>query len=182
MNEANTRTRYGRALIALHWLMLALLAAVYACIELRELFDKGSDPRETLKALHFMLGLSVLLLLLPRIVLRLSNSPPAIEPAPAAWQQAAARAMHLALYALMLLMPLAGWAMLSAAGKPIPFYGLELPPLLGEDKALAAQIKDLHETLGKVGYGLIALHAVAALLHHYVQRDNTLRRMLPGAD
>ncbi|MNP75825.1 hypothetical protein D3C76_1729480 [compost metagenome] len=76
--------------------------------------------------------------------------------------------------------PLAGWLILSAAGKPIPFFGLELPALIGPDKELAGQIKELHELAGTAGYWLIGLHAVAALFHHYVSRDNTLVRMLPG--
>jgi len=69
--------------------------------------------------------------------------------------------------------------MLSAAGKPIPFFGLELPALVAPDKALASQVKELHETIGKVGYVLIGLHAVAALFHHHVMKDDTLTRMLP---
>ena len=79
----------------------------------------------------------------------------------------------------MICMPLAGWLILSAAGKPIPFFGLQLPALISENKDLAKLIREFHETLGKVGYFLIGLHAVAALFHHYVLRDNTLRRMLP---
>jgi cytochrome b561 len=77
-------------------------------------------------------------------------------------------------------MPLAGWLLLSAAGKPIPFFGLHLPALIGQSKDTAEFIKEIHETGGTVGYFLIGLHAVAALYHHYVVRDNTLLRMLPS--
>ena len=91
-----------------------------------------------------------------------------------------AKVVHLALYALMLGMPLGGWLMLSAAGKPVPFFGLELPALIGENKALAGQIHEIHETVGVIGYWLIGLHAAAAVFHHYVAKDDTLRRMLPG--
>jgi len=87
--------------------------------------------------------------------------------------------MHVAFYALMILMPLAGWLMLSAQGKPIPFFGLQLPALISESKELAKLIKEIHSTAGTVGYFLIGLHALAALFHHFVLRDNTLRRMLP---
>jgi cytochrome b561 len=80
----------------------------------------------------------------------------------------------------MIGMPLAGWVVLSAAGLPIPFFGLELPPLVGQDKALALQVVELHETVGTFGYWLIGLHALAALAHHYLWKDNTLRRMLPS--
>lgn len=87
--------------------------------------------------------------------------------------------MHGLLYAFLILMPLLGWLTLSAGGKPIPFFGLELPALVGPDKALASTVKEIHETIGTVGYYLIGLHAAAALYHHYFVHDDTLRRMLP---
>ncbi|MBK1720021.1 cytochrome b [Thiocystis violacea] len=172
--------RYGVLSIGLHWLTLLLLVAVYACIELREFFPKGSDPREALKAWHFMLGLSVLALVVVRLVVSLLSPTPPIEPALPKWQALPAKLVHLALYLLMIAMPLAGWLILSAAGKPIPFFGLQLPALIGENKELAGSIKELHEVVGTVGYYLIGLHAAAALFHHYIARDNTLTRMLPG--
>lgn len=180
MNWKNTEQRYGSLSISLHWLILILLAAVYAFIELHEFFPKGSDPREALKALHFMFGLSVLGLALLRLGVRLSGPTPRIEPQPGSWEQLSARFMHIALYVLMIGMPLAGWLMLSAAGKPIPFFGLHLPALIGENKDLGKQIKEVHEAIGTAGYFLIGLHAAAALFHHYIKRDNTLVRMLPG--
>lgn len=181
MSPVTATSRYGRLTIALHWLMLVQLAAVYACIELRELFPKGSDPREALKTWHFMLGLSVFALVWVRIVARRLGGTPPITPVPPAWQQFAARAVHGLLYLLMVAMPLGGWLMLSAAGKPVPFFGLELPPLMGPDEAFAKTVKSWHETAGQTGYVLIGLHAAAALFHHYVQRDDTLRRMMPGS-
>ena len=72
---------------------------------------------------------------------------------------------------------LVGWAVLSARGKAIPFFGLNLPPLMGEDKDLGRQIMEFHELGGNLGYLLIGGHAAAALFHHYVVKDNTLRRM-----
>lgn len=180
MTLKNTTERYGLLSMGMHWLMLILIVAVYACIELRVLFPKGSDPREAIKAWHFMLGMLVFLLVLGRIALRLASTTPAITPESAPWQQRLAGLMHLMLYALMVVMPLAGWLALSAAGKPIPFFGLQLPPLTGEDKALAEAIKEFHEIVGTAGYFLIGLHALAGLFHHYVARDNTLTRMLPA--
>lgn len=179
MLKPQTNDRYNALSIGMHWLMLFLLVAVYACIELREFYPKGSDPREALKTWHFMLGLTVFLLVFVRIAIRFSSPVPAIVPPPPVWQMRAARLMHLALYTLMIVMPLLGWLLLSAAGKTIPFFGLELPALLSADKELAGKIKEVHETVGGLGYALIGLHAVAGLYHHYVMRDNTLQRMLP---
>jgi cytochrome b561 len=80
----------------------------------------------------------------------------------------------------MIVMPIAGWVILSASGKTIPFYGLDLPALVGPNKALAEQVKELHETVATIGYFLVGLHAVAALFHHYIVKDDTLRLMMPG--
>ena len=180
MNWKNTPSRYGSLSIGLHWLMLLLFVAVYGSIELRELFEKGSDPREALKAWHFMLGMLLFALVWLRIATRLSGPTPAITPAPNALQQLSAKLLHLALYVLMIAMPLSGWLLLSAAGKPIPFFGMELPALIGENKDLSKQIKEVHELVGQTGYFLIAAHALAALYHHYVKRDDTLTRILPA--
>lgn len=178
----NSPDRYASASIGLHWLMLLLIAAAYACIELREAFPKGSDPREALKALHYTLGLGVLLLVAMRLGLRaLAGPAPPIEPPPLSWERASATAMHLALYAFMIGMPLAGWAALGAEGKPVEFLGLALPPLAGRSESAAEWIEEVHEAVGTAGYFLVGLHAAAALFHHYWRRDNTLRRMLPWA-
>lgn len=171
--------QYGRFSIALHWLMLALIAAVYACIELRVNFPRGSDVREGLKHWHFMLGLTVLTLVMIRAAVRLRGVTPPITPAPPAWMKGFARLGHLALYLLMFGMPIAGWIILSAEGEPVPFYGLVLPPLVAPDEAFAKSVEEIHSTAGTVGYYLIGLHAAVALLHHYVRRDNALTRMLP---
>ena len=180
MTASKAQARYTPISIFLHWAMLLLITAVYSAILLREYYPKGSDLREGLKSWHFMLGLSVLLLVIVRIIVRLATAKPPIKPEPPAGQLLLAKITHFALYAFMLAMPIAGWLILSAADKTIPFFGLELPALVAPDKSLAGQVKEWHETFGTVGYFLIGLHALAALFHHYVAKDNTLRRMLPG--
>jgi len=182
MSWNNSASRYGSLSIGIHWLMLLLFIAVYACIELRVLYPKGSDLREALKTWHFMLGMLVFVLVWLRLVARLSGPTPGIRPEPPNWQQLSAKLLHLALYVLMIAMPVTGWLLLSATGKPIPFFGLQLPALIGENKELASQLKEIHEVGGTIGYYLIGLHAAAALYHHYFVRDNTLSRMLPGRD
>lgn len=171
--------RYKPLSIGLHWLMLLLLVAVYACIELREFYPKGTDPREALKAWHFMLGMLVFVLVWIRLLARLLAPSPRVEPPPPAWQALLATLVHAALYVLMIGLPLLGWLVLSAAGKPIPFFGLQLPALIGENKELATQLKEIHAVAGTVGYYLIGVHAAAALFHHYILRDNALVQMLP---
>ena len=158
--------RYGTALVAVHWLMAALMVAVFASIELRVLYAKGTEMRDFMKALHFMLGLGVLLMVTLRLAARWASPQPA-ETGPRTLAQWAASAGHLALYGLVL----------SASGKPMPFFGLERPALIGADKDLAHNLKELHETVGEAAYWLIGIHVVAALGHHYVLKDGLMTRM-----
>lgn len=179
MTHTATPARYHPLSMAMHWLMLVLFVVVYASMELRVLFEKGTPMRDAFKSAHFMFGLLVLALVGGRIALRWVYAAPAITPAPSAGMQLLAKLGHLALYALMLGMPLAGWLVLSASGKPIPFFGLNLPPLVGENKELAHTIKEVHEVVGNLGYALIGAHALAAIYHHRVLKDSTLLGMLP---
>ncbi|NMM12346.1 MAG: cytochrome b [Rhodoferax sp.] len=179
MNFKKIPDRYNAISMSLHWLVLVLFIGIYASINLRELFDKGTETREALKSLHFMLGLLMFALVWLRLAMRLTYPAPRIEPAPPQWQELASKLTRLLLYVLMLGMPLIGWLMLSAAGKPVPFFGLTLPALIGANKELASQLKEIHELAGTLGYFLIGAHAAAALFHHYIKRDNTLLNMLP---
>jgi cytochrome b561 len=175
-----TSHRYSTLSISLHWLTLLLLAAVYACIELRVLFERGSDAREAIKTWHFMLGLSVFVLVWVRLIARWVGGVPPITPPLPAWQRTLSGLVHLALYLLMIGMPIGGWLILSAEGTPVPFFGLTLPPLVAPNEDLAHLIEEVHETVGVAGYWLIGVHALAGLFHHYVRKDDTLRRLLPG--
>jgi superoxide oxidase len=172
--------RFAAPMIALHWITVALLVAVYTCIELRELFPRGSEPRELLKVLHYSLGLSVLALTVLRLMARAALPTPPVRPPLARWQQHLSAATHTALYLLMLTLPALGWLMLNADGKTAQLFSIELPVLLAPDEPLAEILEEVHETLGSAGYFIIALHAAAALAHHYWWRDNTLVRMLPA--
>lgn len=177
MNSLPSPNRYHPMLIALHWLMFVLLIAVFVTIEIRGQFPRGSDTRELVKTLHFMLGISVLLLVVIRLAIRLSSKTPAIVPTPTLWENLLAKLVHITLYAFMLFMPIAGWIILSAEGHGVPFFGLELPPLVDKNDALADQVEDIHKWVGSMGYYLIGLHILAGLFHHYVKRDNTLKRI-----
>ena len=179
MIHTNSKTGYAAPMILMHWLMLVLIAAVYALMELKSIAARGSDLRLNMAALHYLLGLLVFALVWARLGLHLRSQVPSIEPAPPAWQDLSAKAVHWFLYALMICLPVLGWLALSAKGRPVHLFVFDLPFPIGPDEALARRLKELHETLAKVGYGAIGLHASAALFHHYVKRDNTLSRMLP---
>jgi cytochrome b561 len=148
-------------------------------MELRVLYPRGSDPRELLKVWHDMLGITVLALVVVRLVARWSSPEPRIVPPLPVWQKLVSHVLHYALYALMILMPIGGWLVLSGEGEAIPFWGLTLPPLMGSNDELAHTLEEWHKLGGEIGYWLVGLHSVAALYHHYVSGDNTLKRMLP---
>lgn len=179
MSWKNTASRYGSFSISIHWLMVLLFIAVYACIELRVLYPKGSELREALKTWHYMVGMLIFVLVAPRLAARFSGPTPGIRPEPPGWMQISANLLHLGLYILMIVMPLTGWLLLNATGKPLVFFGWELPILTGENKGLAEQLKEIHEFIGNAGFFLIGLHVAAAVYHHYIVRDDALTRMLP---
>ena len=178
--HAKQSVHFSKISISLHWLMLVLIVAVYATAELKGLFPKGGDFRQALKPLHSGLGISILILVTVRIAYNAFQSTPPIVPSPPEWQRLSGKLMHYLLYVFMIAVPVLGWLMLSAKGKPIPFFGLELPALVGANRVLGKRLENLHETFAQAGYFLIGLHAIAALFHHYIVSDNTLERMLPG--
>lgn len=171
-------SRYSRLTVLLHWLIVLLFVTVYCTMEFRGIFARGSDGRELMKMAHYWFGLTILWLLLPRLWARFSQHTPVIIPEQPQWQHKLAIWVHLALYALMLLMPLLGWLLLSAEGKELNYFGLQFPALMAADEIWAERLEELHEIGAKAGYLLIFIHAAAALLHHYVLKDNTVKRMM----
>ncbi|HET8597519.1 MAG TPA: cytochrome b [Castellaniella sp.] len=172
--------RYSRLAISLHWLTLLLIIVVYSMMEFKGLFPKDSPERAFMKMLHSSCGLTILALTLVRVGARFFQRAPDITPAPPAWEQRAAVLMHAALYAMLIALPLLAWFAISAAGGSPRFWGIPLPALTTENKELARSVIDAHKLIANIGYGLIALHVLAALKHHYIRRDDTLLRMLPG--
>jgi cytochrome b561 len=158
--------------------MLLLVVAAYASMELREFYPKGSEIRAAMKTWHYMLGISILVLTVIRLAVYFAGPVPAALPG-RKWQMASAKWMKVALYCFLLVMPVLGWLLVSAEGTPVLFFGLEVPPLTAENKGLAELVEELHEGGATIGYFLIGLHAAAALYHHYLVGDDTLRRMLP---
>ena len=179
MDSAHAKLRYSAPIIVLHWLMFVLVAASFALMELKTFAPRGSDLRGNMAVLHYAFGLIVFALTGVRLVLRLGAVVPSIEPALPVWQARIAKILHGLLYAFMIILPVLGWLALSAKGRPVHLFFFDLPFPVEPDDDLARQLKQLHETIAKVGYFLIGLHAAAALFHHYVRRDDTLERMLP---
>ena len=173
-------SRYTRLAVSLHWLTLLLIIVVYCMMEFRGLFPKGSPERNIMRMMHVTCGLTVLVLTLIRLVARLMTRTPPITPAPAGWQMAGAHVVHAALYLMLIALPLLAWLGINAHGHAVQAWGLSLPQLTGEDEAWGKTLIGAHKLIAKTGYFLIGLHALAALKHHYIDRDDTLRRMLPS--
>ena len=173
-------SRYPPGLRRLHWLTAVLILAAYLLIEQRGLFARGTPARAAMVQSHFWVGLLVFALTAWRVLVRRRGGLPVVTPALPAWQGGLSRVLHLALYAFLLAMPLLGLATAWTDGKTLymPFTQLALPALLAPNEDLAHRFEDLHGTIGEAGYWLIGLHLVAALYHHLLRRDDTLRRML----
>lgn len=179
MDTPRPATRYTSTAIALHWLLALAIVGSFA-LGLYMTSLPFSPQRLKLYNWHKWAGVTILVFSTARLLWRLTHRPPADLPAPA-WQQRAAHATHLGLYALFFAVPLVGWAYSSAAGFPILLFGvLPLPDLVGADKALAAAIKPWHAWLAYALAALVLLHVAGALKHHFVDRDGLLSRMQPG--
>ncbi|GLQ21902.1 cytochrome b [Algimonas porphyrae] len=174
--------RYTRVAIVLHWTIALLIIGL---IVFGLLMTKEWMPnRFAIYQLHKSFGITVLALSIVRLIWRLRHKPPALPDAMPGWQQRASHLTHGVFYGLMFVMPLLGWAMVSASDLPIPtvlFGVVPLPDLpgLAQSEALEARFKALHEIGAKLFIGLIVLHVGAALKHQFIDRDGVLRRMLP---
>ncbi len=179
MNNTARHDRYSTLSITLHWLTLVLMAAIYISIELHESLPRGHALRRPMEDWHIYLGVCLLPIALFRAVTILRAKIPAIVPQPPTWQMRITKLMKVYLYVLMIGAPLIGWIMVNAEGHVVSLWGLALPSLVSESESLAGLASEAHEVLGMSGYFFIAIHAFAALYHHYLVKDNTLKRMLP---
>ncbi|MFC0142348.1 cytochrome b561 [Erwinia mallotivora] len=173
------QNRYATSQILLHWLTLLLLIIVYATMEFRGLASHGSWQRSLMVVTHFSAGTTVLLIILLRLWLRTRHRTPAIVPPLRLWMTAASHLLHTCLYGLFILLPVLGISSRYLRGKEWMLFGISMPVSTSPLPELAASLTDWHETLAPVGYWLVGIHALAALSHHYLFRDNTLLRMMP---
>jgi len=174
----NTSAGYSSLSLSIHWIMLALIVASYASMDLKGLYPRGIHESEVM-LWHYTCGLTVFFWVWIRLAARCIGTSPVVNPPMPAAQIILSKFVHLALYALMICLPMFGWLEISAQGAVLGFYGLELPTLVDKNKELFHLFKRLHEILATVGYFLIGLHAAAALFHHYFKCDNTLSLMVP---
>jgi cytochrome b561 len=176
----NTTRRWGAVAQLLHWLIVALIIVQVTLASLAD--DAPPLRRLALLARHKSFGLTILALAILRLAWRWANPTPELPTTLKPYQQTLARLTHFMLYALLFAMPLSGWMMSSARGFPVSWFGLfQLPDLVPKSKPLYETMLTTHEVLAGVLGAVVALHVAGALMHHFVKRDDVLRRMLPFA-
>lgn len=170
---------YGAFAKTLHWLIVALLLAQYVVGWLMPNIRRGMMPGAAM-TWHISLGMVVLALIVVRLAWRLTH-PVAPETNLPVWQRLSSEAVHWALYAMVLVTTVTGWAYASFRGWSISFFfAVPLPMLSEANSPTARAIGRWHEDIVWVLLVLIGVHVAAAVLHHFYYRDDVMRRMLPG--
>jgi cytochrome b561 len=179
MNAQTSSPRYGATAIGLHWLMAALLLGLF-CVGVY-MHDLPLSPwKLRVFSWHKWAGVTAFLLVLARGAWRLTHRPPELPASMTPPLRLAAHVGHALLYLLMVAIPLSGWLMSSAKGfQTVYFAVLPIPDLVGKDKVLGEQLLLVHQSLNFLLAFIVAGHAAAALKHHFVDKDEVLRRMLP---
>ena len=174
-------TRYTTIAIALHWLVALLIFCNFPLgVYMHEL--ALSPFKLKLLSYHKWVGVTIFLLVVLRLVWRATHVPQPLAATIPRWQQLVAHGVHFLLYVLLFAIPVSGWLMSSAKGVPVVYLGLvQLPDLVGKDKELGELLEEVHEVLNFGMLALVGMHIAAALKHHFINRDDTLRRMLPFA-
>jgi cytochrome b561 len=176
--DADEAVAYRPVRIALHWVMAGLILVTFPLGWY--MHDLALTPTKlVLFSYHKWLGITVLLLALARLWARVRDRMPAPVAGPK-WQHAAARAVHLLFYGLIVVVPVSGWLMSSAQGFQTVWLGvLPLPDLVAKNKELATVLKWVHKELDFFLLALVAVHVLAVLQHQFLLRDATLARMIP---
>jgi cytochrome b561 len=173
--------RYTTTAIVLHWLIAALIVGAFSLGLVMTDIPGFSPTKLRYYSWHKWAGVTVMLLAALRLLWRLKNSPPALPDAMPAWQRAAAHGLHHLLYVFIFAVPISGYLYTLAAGVPVVYFGLfQLPVFYAKNPALAEALKPLHYWLTMAMAALVAVHVLAALKHQFIDRDGTMRRMLPG--
>lgn len=172
------KNRYSLPQIVLHWLTLLMIILTYLAMLLSDTVP--DEERTFVRNLHFNFGISVWLLMLVRLWLRQRNPTPAISPPLPHWQLLGVRISHWGLYLMFLSLPILGFLTQAYGGRTWLLLGWQGPQWLTPNTDVRDYLKQTHVFIANLGYFVIGIHGVAALYHHYIRRDDTLRRMMPG--
>ncbi len=172
--------RYTGVAIGLHWL-IGLMILTSLSVGLYMVGLALSPDKLRLYSWHKWAGVTIFMLVLVRSLWRLTHPAPPLPDDVPVWQRKVAEATHYALYALMIVIPLTGWLMSSAKGFQTVYFGVvPIPDLLAKNEALGETLALVHRYLNYSMIGLVIAHIAAALKHHFIDKDDILRRMLPA--
>ena len=179
MTIRNTTVRWGHFSQFFHWLILVLIIVQVTLATLADDLPLGLK-KLALLARHKSVGITILGLVVLRLLWRWMNPTPELPDTLKPHERVLATLTHAGLYILLFALPLSGWMMSSARGFPVSWFGfIQLPDLVPKNKALYDAMLETHETLVWALYTIVFLHVAAALKHHFLLKDNVLRRMLP---
>jgi cytochrome b561 len=182
MSSSTPSHTYSAAAKGFHWLIVLLLAIQFVTAYLLPHIGRNTSPGTVIN-LHFSFGVLILLVMAARFIHRLAY-PVALEAHDApAWERFLAKTTHRVFYLILLVSPMLGWASASAHRLPVSlFWIVPLPAIAAPGAHWANTAGDIHSTAMWALLWLVGLHAAAALFHHFVRRDGTLRRMLPSSE
>ncbi|MEO7055064.1 MAG: cytochrome b [Rhizomicrobium sp.] len=180
MEQIGPRVSYGTTAKILHWLIFLLLAAQYAVGSIMPHIGRKT-LNEGWVNWHLSIGAAILFVIVLRFAWRLMVPVP-LPTTLAPWEYYLSRITHLALYLLVLVMTLLGWAAANARGWDVKLFGLvTLPALAPNGSEWGHEAGDIHNILVYVLLGFIVLHVAGALYHYFIRRDQVLQRMLPAS-
>ena len=179
MQLKNDESRYGVVAQFFHWAVVVLIIVQFFLANRADDLPLGPAKIAVL-ARHKSVGITILALVLLRLIWRWINTVPPEPQTVPRWQRIAARVSHISLYALLLTTPIIGWLMSSARNFSVSWFGLvTLPDFIEPNRAAYDVLHETHEFMALTLLCLALLHIAAALKHHFVDRDDVLRRMLP---
>jgi len=173
-------TSYTRVARSLHWLVAGLIVAQYIIAELAERAERSDSVVQQLGLLanHKSIGMTILALAICRLTWRLFNTPPPLPNTMSTWQRRTSSVAHIALYGFLFVLPVSGWLMSSAKSFSVSWFNVFVfPDLIAANEANAEILEQIHHRSGEVLFVLALIHIVAALKHHFVDKDAVLNRM-----
>jgi cytochrome b561 len=180
MGIVTGQERYTTVAIVLHWLIAAAVLFMIGLGWVMGDIPKGTPERAYWFNLHKSVGVTIAVLVVLRLLWRLSHRPPPLPSTMPAWEVKAAQLNHVLLYALLLAMPVIGFLASNFTKFGVKYFGLQVGPLFPENQAARDALQEVHTLLSYVLVVLVAIHVLAALKHWLIDRDRVFQRMLPG--
>jgi cytochrome b561 len=179
MPNQSSKSRYGAVAQGLHWIIAALIVTQFTLAWMADDLPLGMH-KLALLARHKSFGMTILMLAVLRLTWRLFNRPPELPSGMSKIERFLARATHIAFYVLLFAMPLTGWMMSSAKNYSVSWFGrFTWPNLIAPNESAFNLLRSTHHILGYALFAIAILHILAALKHHFWNKDDVLVRMLP---